>query len=117
MSAAATAARLVFVCMLVSESWFRSGRPWRTGPLQCQLMASVLKDVVRIDERASLRCRDWRRQRPEFGGAVGIDVPPQQHRVVLVHRVMAMLHVGAGEVAELHAERHRAGRLQAVDVL
>src|SRR2546425_4094128 len=45
-----------------------------------------------------------------------VDLPPQQHRVVFVRGVMAMLHEHAAPVAELHGEGHGAAGMQPVDV-
>src|SRR5512140_523534 len=75
------------------------------------------QDVFGGNEGHTLRRGDGRRQRLEEGRAVGVDFPPQQHRVVLVHRVVAVLHVHSAEVAELHPQGHAAARPQPVDVL
>src|SRR5262249_14109070 len=45
------------------------------------------EDVVRRAEGHALRRRDRRRQRAQERRAVIVDLPAQQHRVVLVHRV------------------------------
>src|SRR5512140_568465 len=75
------------------------------------------QDVFGGNEGHTLRRGDGRRQRLEEGRAVGVDFPPQQHRVVLVHRVVAVLHVHSAEVAQLHQQGHASARAQAVDVL
>src|SRR4051812_9180774 len=74
-------------------------------------------DVVRSAERHALRRRDRSRQRVEERLARAIDLPPDEHRVVLVHRVVAVLHEHSAEVAELHGEGHAARRTEPVDVL
>src|SRR5207237_9430564 len=58
-----------------------------------------------------------RRQRTQERRAAVVDFPAQEHRVVLVHRVMAMLHEHAAPVAELHGNGDGAGRTQAIHVL
>src|SRR3954470_1759705 len=74
-------------------------------------------DVVRSAERHALRARNRGRQRAEERLARVIDLPPDEHRVVLVHRVVAVLHEHSAEVAELHGEGHAARRTEPVDVL
>ena len=46
-----------------------------------------------------------------------IDLPPQEHGVVLVHGVVAVLHEHAAPVPELHGDGDRPARAEAVDVL
>src|SRR5881397_157762 len=75
------------------------------------------KDLGRILERDTLRPRNRRGQRTQERRTVVVDLPSQQHRVVLVHGVMAVLHEHAAEVAELHRDRHGAAGMQAIHVL
>src|SRR5689334_9913388 len=75
------------------------------------------QDVVGGNEGHALRRGDGRRQRLEEGRPVGVDLPAQQHGVVLVHRVVAVLHVHSAEVAELHPQGHASAGTEPVDVL
>src|SRR5215218_1320295 len=74
------------------------------------------KYVVRGHKRDSLRFRDRSRQRVQERCAGAVDFPPQEHRVVFVHGVMAVLHKHAAKVAELKRDFHFAARSQAPDV-
>src|SRR5882672_8652495 len=75
------------------------------------------KDVVRRNEGDALRGRDRRRERPQEGRPVVVDLPPHQHRVVLVHGVVAVLHEHPAEVAELHGDRDAPSRAKPIDIL
>ena len=46
-----------------------------------------------------------------------VDLPAQEHGIVFVHSVVAMLHEHAAEVAELHSEGDTAPWPQPIDVL
>src|SRR5882762_10367760 len=75
------------------------------------------QDFVRRDEGDALRRWDWRGQGVELRVAKWIEVPAQEHRVVLVDGVVAVLHEGAGPVAELDGQGDAPGRPQPIDVL
>src|SRR5262245_64789944 len=75
------------------------------------------QDLGRRLERHALRRRDRRRQRPQEGGSAVIDLPPQQHGVVLVQSVVAVLHEHPAEVSELHRELDTSVRAETIDVL
>src|SRR6185312_124904 len=75
------------------------------------------KDVIRRLKSDALRLGDRCWQRPEERGTAVIDFPTQQHGVVFVHRVMAVLHEHAAKVAELHGQCHAAAWTQTIYVL
>src|SRR5262245_35156452 len=75
------------------------------------------KYVVRSHKRDALRFRDGSRQRLQERRAGIVDFPPQEHRVVFVHGVVAVLHEHAAKVAELERDFHISARSQAPDVL
>src|SRR4051812_47061953 len=75
------------------------------------------QDIVRRDEGDALARRDGRGQRVQLGEAQWVEVPSQEHRVVLVGGVVAMLHEGAGPVAELDRQGDATRGSQPVDVL
>src|SRR5882672_6025594 len=75
------------------------------------------KGVVRRNEGDALRGRDRRRERPQEGRPVVVDLPPHQHGVVLVHGVVAVLHEHPAEVAELHGDRDAPSRAKPIDIL
>src|ERR1700748_3686135 len=58
----------------------------------------------------------WSWQRTQERRATIVQFPSQQHRVVFMDGVVAVLHEHASPVAELHGKGHAAGRTQAVDV-
>src|ERR1700724_2308749 len=58
--------------------------------------------VIRRYKRDTLRRCDRCRQRPQEWRATVIDFPTDQHGVVLVHCVVAVLHEHSTPVAELH---------------
>src|SRR6185369_14035375 len=78
---------------------------------------SSRKYVSRGHKRDALRCRSRSRQRSQEWRATIVDLPPQEHRVVFVHGVVAVLHEHAAKVAELECDSHFAARSQAPDVL
>src|SRR5947209_7633140 len=82
---------------------------------------SVLKrarqDLVGALERHALRLRDGRRQRPQEWRPTVVDFPTQQHGIVLVRGVVAVLHEHAAPVAELHRERDASVWTEPVHVL
>src|SRR5919199_6439792 len=60
----------------------------------------------------------WRRIRRVHSDESLLDgVPAHEHGVVLVLGVVAMLHIHAGKLPELHLDRDRAAGLQSVDIL
>src|SRR5712691_6974855 len=79
--------------------------------------ASSREDVVRSDERDTLRRWDRRRERLQYRVPAGlVDLPAQQHGVVLVHGVVAVLHEHAAEVPELQRDGHTSPGAQTIDV-
>src|SRR2546422_903056 len=68
-------------------------------------------------ERHALRRRDRRRQRPQERGSAVINLPPQQHGVVLVQGVVAVLHEHPAKVSELHGDLDTSVRAEPIDVL
>src|SRR6266542_450163 len=68
------------------------------------------EDVGRRLERHALGRRDRRRQRPQERGPVVVDLPPHEHGVVLVHRVVAVLHEHPAPVPELHRDGNAPAR-------
>src|SRR6185369_7237180 len=91
----------VFMCLSFLASLVESGR----------------KYVVRGHKRNALWFRDRSRQRVQERCAGAIDFPPQEHRVVFVHGVVAVLHEHAAKVTELKRDFHFAAGSQAPDVL
>src|SRR4051812_39558090 len=88
----------------------------------CVFMSALLsqrrgKDVGRRLERHALGRRDRRRQRAQEGRPAVVDLPPHEHGVVLVDRVVAVLHEHPAPVAELHRQGDAPARPQPVDVL
>src|SRR2546427_2946053 len=82
--------------------------------------AKIPLDVVELSgglEPHTLRRGDRRRQGPQERSPAIVDLPAQQHGVVLVQGVVAVLHEHPAEVAELHGDLDAAVRAQAVDVL
>src|SRR5262249_17303925 len=75
------------------------------------------QDVVRRLERYTLRLGDGRRQRPQEGRAPVVNLPPEQHGIILVHGVMAVLHEHPAEVTELQRDSPLAARVEPPDVL
>src|SRR6185369_16260914 len=78
---------------------------------------SSRKYVSRGHKRDALRCRSRSRQRSQEWRAAIVDLPPQEHRVVFVHGVVAVLHEHAAKIAELECDFHFAARSEAPDVL
>src|SRR3989449_9157322 len=77
-------------------------------------------DVIELGwglEPHALRRRDRRRQRPQERGSAVVDLPAQQHGVVLVQGVVAVLHEHPAEVPELHGDLDAPARAEAIDVL
>src|SRR5437016_2813113 len=64
----------------------------------------VLEDFGRRFEGHALWPRNRRRQRPHERRPVVVDLPPQQHGVVLVRGVVAVLHEHPGEIPELQRD-------------
>src|SRR5712692_6476203 len=75
------------------------------------------QDVIRVSERHALRCRDRRRQRPQERRSPVVDLPAQQHGVVLMRGVVTVLHEHPAKVPELHGDGDASVRAQAIDVL
>ncbi len=75
------------------------------------------QNLVRRLERDSCRFGNRRRQRVQEHASGGIHLPAQQHCVVLMHGVVAMLHKHAAPVAELHGDGHAAVFSQTVNIL
>src|SRR6266496_6167986 len=75
------------------------------------------QDVVWRFEGHAGRLRDRGRERPQERGPSVIDLPAQQHGVVLVHGVVAVLHEHPAPVAELHRQRDTPGWAETIDVL
>src|SRR5262249_23252797 len=80
------------------------------------ISAGSRQDLGRRLERHALRFRDRRRQWPQERGSAIIDLPPQQHGVVLVQGVVAVLHEHPTKVPELHRELDTSVRAEAIDV-
>src|SRR5438445_13488118 len=76
-----------------------------------------VQDLGRRLERHALRLRDGGRQRPKEWGSAVVDLPPQQHGVVLVQGVVAVLHEHPAKVPELHGDGDASARAEAIDVL
>src|SRR5579864_6924222 len=72
--------------------------------------------VVRRHEGNARWSRDRCRKRPQEWRATVIDFPTDQHGIVLVHCVVAVLHEHSTPVAELHGQGHASTRTQAIDV-
>src|SRR5262249_59129683 len=75
------------------------------------------KDVIGGNERATLGSGDRRRKPVHERRPAVVDLPAHQHRVVLVHGVVAVLHEHPLEVAELHGDGDGSARPEAVDIL
>src|SRR6478609_122584 len=73
--------------------------------------------VIGSDEGHTLGCRDRRRQGPQEWRSTVVDFPTNQHGIVFVDCVMAVLHEHAAPIAELHGQGHASTRTQAIDVL
>src|SRR6185312_11091125 len=56
-------------------------------------------------------CWQWAQERSS-----AVQVPPQQHGIVFMHGVVAVLHEHAAPIPELHLEGHRPIVTQAVNV-
>src|SRR6476620_5002477 len=76
----------------------------------------VGQDLVRGLERDSCRFGNRRRKRIQEHASGGIDLPAQQHCVVLMHGVVAMLHEHAAPVTELHGDGDSATLFQPVNI-
>src|SRR5256885_522220 len=76
-----------------------------------------VQDLSRRLERHALRRRDRRRQWPQERGSAVIDLPPQQHGVVLVQGVVAVLHEHPAKVSELHRDLDTSVGAETIDVL
>src|SRR5437660_2022120 len=81
-----------------------------------QNLESRLFDLGRIYEGDTLRGRDRCGQRPQERRASVIDFPANQHGVIFVYGVVAVLHEHAAPVTELHGQGHAAAGPQTVDV-
>src|SRR2546422_5201137 len=75
------------------------------------------EDLGRRFEGHTLRLRDWGRKRPHEWRPVVVDLPPQQHRVVFVRGVVAVLHEHPAEVSELHRDGDASLGTEAIDIL
>src|SRR5438093_5116766 len=75
------------------------------------------QDVIRGLEGYAQRLRDRGRQRTQEWRAPVVDLPPEQHGVILVRGVVAMLHEHPTPVAELQRDVHGAVGVQPPDVL
>src|SRR5947209_13209104 len=81
-----------------------------------QNLESSLFDLGRIYEGDTLRRRDRCGQRPQEWRASVIDFPANQHGVIFVYGIVAVLHEHAAPVTELHGQGHAAARTQTIDV-
>src|ERR1051325_2948328 len=75
------------------------------------------QNVVWILERHALRLRNRRRQRPQEWRSAVVYLPPQEHGVVLVDGVVAVLHEHPAPVAELQRNVYRPGWAEPPHVL
>src|SRR5207302_6784855 len=75
------------------------------------------QDLVRALERHALRLRDRRWERPQEWRAAVVDFPPQQHGIVFMGGVVAVLHEHSAPIAELHRERDASVRAEPIHVL
>src|SRR5204862_4061081 len=75
------------------------------------------EDFGRPLEGYALWLRDRGRQRLQERRPAVVDLPPQQHGVVLVRGVVAVLHEHPGEVPELYRDGDASVRAEAIDVL
>src|ERR1700756_1768662 len=73
-------------------------------------------DVIRCNEGDALCFRNGGRQRIEERCSCSVDFPTNQHGVVFVNGVVAVLHVHSTPVTELHGQGHASTRPQAVHV-
>src|SRR2546422_3803154 len=77
-------------------------------------------DVIELGgslEPHTLRRRNRRWQRPQERGSAVVDFPAQQHGIVLMQGVVAVLHEHPAEVPELHGDLDASVRAEAIDVL
>src|SRR3954464_10593416 len=72
--------------------------------LICRSSQCGRQDVGGRTEGHALGRRYRRRQRPQERRAVVVDLPAQEHGIVLVHRVVTVLHEHPAPVPELHRD-------------
>src|SRR6476620_11769620 len=75
------------------------------------------QDLIRVFECHTRRVWTGRWQRTEERRASIIQLPAQEHGIVLMHGVMAVLHGHAAPIAELHGKRNAAVWPQTVNIL
>src|SRR5438093_7016516 len=85
--------------------------------LLCAASERAAQDLIRGLEGYALRPRDRGRQRTQEWRAPVVDLPPEQHGVVLVRGVVAVLHEHPTPVAELQRDVNGAVGVQPPDVL
>src|SRR5881397_2261224 len=85
------------------------------SPLTSSERAS--ENLRRWFEGHALRLGNRRWKGPQERRSVVVDLPPQQHRVVLVRRVVAVLHEHPAPVSELDRDRDTSVGAEAIDVL
>src|SRR3954451_14431600 len=101
----------------------RAWRPRRSAARALERRGARLRALASrwkregVLEHDPLRCGDRCRERLQEGRSASVDFPSQQHRVVFVRGVVTVLHEHATPVAELHGDRERASRAQAIHVL
>src|SRR5262245_7093258 len=118
----ATAAAAAVPPTCASAVVTRKGRARAQNHARCIFMFVSFSESRRLDfgrrpELHPLRERDRRRQRPHERRAAIVDFPAQQHGVVLVHRVMAVLHEHPAKVPELECDRDVSAGAQPPDIL
>src|SRR6478672_5010298 len=74
------------------------------------------EDFIRRNERYALRCADGRRERRQERSSQTLGLPADQHGVVLMNCVVAVLHKHAAPIAELHGDGYAAAWTQAIHV-
>src|SRR5689334_13071997 len=75
------------------------------------------EDLVRSLEGDASWLRNRSRQRVQERLSGAVDVPPQQHGIVFMHGVVAVLHEHAAPIAELHPDDYSPIRTKAVHIL
>src|SRR5215831_2058538 len=73
-------------------------------------------NVIRCNESDTVRRWNRRRKRTQERRAAIVDFPTNQHGVIFMHRVVAVLHEHAAPIPELHGKSHASTRTQAIDV-
>src|ERR1051326_3503603 len=118
----------LFVALWTSFPWdiaFQRGTaenylkppPALTHLLQETALEGRWENVVRVFKGHALRLGNWRWQRFQERAAGVINLPAQEHGIVFVNSVVAMLHEHAAEIAELHGQSDAAARTQSINIL